>query len=323
MGYLITQIIVCLLIAALIGFILGWLLRGLGCKDSGELDDNGSNINKKSTMNSLSSSDSSSLETNQADDFYPEPVTIAPAKPRKTEPVETADFSHNKSVLNTLSPSDSSPSKDTDFRGASNQSNDSLSKVSEKSNKIKSNTKNDETKSKGSDNKSTANTLSSSGPSSSLDSSSIETNQADDIYPEPITKAPTISHKIEKIEGIGKSLGNKIRKIGVKTTKDLLKTCSTKTGFQQVVEATKVPEDIVTQWVSMADLMRIPSVDGQIAELMLASGIKSPEVLAKANSIALSDEMATINRREKKVPTSIELPNAGKIAEMIKAAKTL
>ena len=315
MGYLITQIIVCLLIAALIGFILGWLLRGLGCKDSGELEDNGSNINKKSTMNSLSSSgssasmSSSSLETDQADDFYPEPVTIAPAKLRKPEPVEAGDFSQNKAAINTLSSSDSSSSKDADSKGSSNQSDNSLSKVSEKSNT--------------SDNKSTVDTLSSSGVSSILDSSSIETNQADDVYPEPVTKAPTISHKIEKIEGIGKSLGNKIRKVGVKTTKDLLKTCSTKTGFQQVIEATKVPEDTVTQWVSMADLMRIPSVDGQIAELMLASGITSPEVLAKANSIALADEMATINRREKKIPTSIELPNAGKIAEIIKAAKTL
>ncbi len=313
MGYLITQIIVCLLIAALIGFILGWLLRGLGCKDSSELDDNGSNINKKSTKNSLSSSgssasmSSSSLETNQADDFYPEPVTIAPATPRKIEPVETTNFSSNKSAINTLSSSDSSSSIDADALGTSNQAEKTVSDVNADLG----------------DNKSTMNTLSSSGVSSILDSSSIETNQADDVYPEPITKAPTISHKIEKIEGIGKSLGNKIRKTGVKTTKDLLKTCSTKTGFQQVVEATKAPEESVTQWVSMADLMRIPSVDGQISELMLASGIKSPEVLAKANAIALADEMATINRREKKIPTSIELPNAGKIAEMIKAAKTL
>ena len=313
MGYLITQIIVCLLIAALIGFILGWLLRGLGCKDSGELDDNGSNINKKSTMNLLSSSgssasmSSSSLETDQADDFYPEPVTIAPAKLRKPEPVEAGDFSQKKSAINTLSSSDSSSSIDADALDTSNQVEKIVSDVNTDL----------------SDNKSTVNTLSSSGASSSPDSGSIETNQFDEVYPEPITKAPTISHKIEKIEGIGKSLGNKIRKTGAKTTKDLLKTCSTKTGFQQVVEATKVPEDTVTQWVSMADLMRIPSVDGQIAELMLASGITSPEVLAKANSIALADEMATINRREKKIPTSIELPNSGKIAEMIKAAKTL
>ena len=180
-------------------------------------------------------------------------------------------------LYNTLSSSDSSSSIDADALGTSNQAEKIIADVNADLG----------------NNKSTVNTLSSSGASSSVDSSSIETNQTDDVYPEPITKAPTISHKIEKIEGIGKSLGNKIRKTGVKTTKDLLKTCSTKTGFQQVVEATKVPEDTVTQWVSMADLMRIPSVDGQIAELMFASGITSPEVLAKANSIALADEMAT------------------------------
>ncbi|MEE9492757.1 MAG: DUF4332 domain-containing protein [Gammaproteobacteria bacterium] len=32
MSYLISQILICLLLAAAIGFILGWLLRGMGCK---------------------------------------------------------------------------------------------------------------------------------------------------------------------------------------------------------------------------------------------------------------------------------------------------
>ena len=32
MSYLISQIVICLLLAAAIGFILGWLLRGMGCK---------------------------------------------------------------------------------------------------------------------------------------------------------------------------------------------------------------------------------------------------------------------------------------------------
>lgn len=271
MGYLITQIIICLLIAALIGFILGWLLRGLGSKDPEAKEEKRSGFSNKPGLDTVSSSGSNG-SSSQADDFYPEPVTLAPAKTRsRIEPEINKDvrqnFSDNKFSTNTLS---SAPLQSSESFGSSSSS-----------------------------------------------------KQVDDFYPEPVTKAPAKSHKIDKIEGIGKSLGNKVRKIGIKTTRDLLKTCSTKTGFQQIIEATKVPEDIVTQWVSMADLMRIQGIDGQVAELMLASGIQSVDALTKADPQTLTEEMYTVNQRENKIPPSIELPNAGKITVMIKAAKSL
>ncbi len=216
MGYLITQIIVCLLIAALIGFIVGWLLRGLGCNKQ-ESDING-NVGANATIG-------------------------------------------NNSTINTFS------------------------------------------------------------SSSDLTES---TSLADDIYNEPVTRSPSKSHKIEKIEGIGKSLGHSLRNIGIKTTADLIEKCtSDNNGLQQVVATTDVLESVVQQWLSMADLMRIPDVDGQFAELLEACDIKSSQALGKANPASLTKLMQTVNQREHRIPDSIPLPEVNSVTHWIADAKTL
>lgn len=204
MGYLITQIIICLIIAAVIGFIIGWLLRGLGCSE-------------------------------------------------QQAAYEDAD-SEGSASINTLSSSDAIASEE---------------------------------------------------------------------IAEPVTKAPVISHPIEKIEGIGKSIGNFLRSIGVKTTLDLLDKCSTDEGVQHVAKTSEVIESVVRQWVSMADLMRIPDVGGQYAELMVASEITSVQDLSEASAQELTEKMKTVNARERRIPDSIPLPDVNQVKHWIKDAKTL
>jgi hypothetical protein len=208
MGYLITQIIICLLIAALIGFIIGWLLRGIGCKNQEDNQQAGSLVDDSSAINTLSSVDA-------------------------VDGANTVAFSES---------------------GISVQ---------------------------------------------------------------------IIHHKIENIEGIGGSIGNHLRNIEVKTTGDLLKKCSIDSGFQQVVEVAGVTGSVVTQWVSMADLMRVPGVDGQFSELMEASDIKSVLELAQADANALTVKMQIVNQRENKIPDSIELPSVGMVADWIRDAKSI
>lgn len=211
MGYLITQIIICLLIAAIIGFIIGWLLRGLGCNNQEEAAYEG---------------------------------------------------------------------------GGYDTSGDS-------------------------DSASSINTLSSAGA------------LAGGTVGEPVTKAPVKSHQIERIEGIGKSLGNYLRNIGVKTTLDLIERCSTEDGFLQVVNAAEVVEPVVKQWVSRADLMRVPNVDGQYSELLEVSDIKSVQDLGNADAQALTSKMQAVNQREHRIPDSIPLPDANMVANWVRDAKTL
>ncbi len=136
---------------------------------------------------------------------------------------------------------------------------------------------------------------------------------------EPKTRAPTISHNIEKIQGIGKSMGNSLRNIGVKTTIDLIKKCRSEKGFQQVLSTTQIPDAVAIQWVSMADLMRVPDVDGQSAKLMEDSEIKSVHDLAKSNANELIEKMKTINQNDQK----ILIPDIYRVSNWICDAKSL
>ncbi len=163
---------------------------------------------------------------------------------------------------------------------------------------------------------------SSGGSPSSNSFSSTGTVAAGEIA-EPVTKAPIISHQIEKIEGIGKSIGNFLRSIGIKTTTDLLDKCSTESGFQQVVKVSEVVEPVVKQWVIRADLMRVPDVNGQYAELMEVSGVMSVQDLANADAQELTEKMEAVNQRERCIPESIPLPDANQVKHWIKDAKTL
>ncbi len=161
------------------------------------------------------------------------------------------------------------------------------------------------------------------GTSSVNNFSSAGAVEAGGEIAEPVTKAPVISHQIEKIEGIGKSIGNFLRSIGIKTTTDLLEKCSTDSGFQQVVKVSEVVEPVVKQWVVRADLMRVPDVDGQYAELMEVSGIMSVQDLANADAEELTEKMRTVNHREHCIPESIPLPNVTQVRHWIKDANTL
>jgi predicted flap endonuclease-1-like 5' DNA nuclease len=253
MGYLITQIIICLLIAAIIGFVIGWLLRGLGC-------------------NTEEAYESESIEKRSFQDT----------------PNERGDSdSNNTPEINTLS--------STEVSTRSNNALDDLA-VSE-------------------------GTSAGSRVGAALAASSGAL--AEKTTKAPVTKAPAISHPIERIEGIGKNLGNYLRNIGIKTTADLIAKCSTENGFQQVVKAGEVVEPVVKQWLSRADLMRVPKVNGQYAELMEASDIKSVQDLANANAQALTTKMQTVNQREHRIPDSIPLADASMVASWITDAKTL
>ncbi len=217
MGYLITQIIICLLIAALLGFIIGWLLRGLGCAEQEVYQGADSASGDVSTINTLSSARAVSDDAS---------YTI----------------------------------------GAVAGSGAALSK-----------------------------------------SEAIEAKY----------------HNIEKIEGIGKSIGNHLRNIGVKTTRDLIEKCSTENGFQQVAKAGDVTDLEVSHWLRMSDLMRVPEVDGQFAELMDASNIKSVKELAEADANALTTEMQIVNQRDRKIPDSIPLADTSTVAKWIEDARTM
>lgn len=145
----------------------------------------------------------------------------------------------------------------------------------------------------------------------------------EDVDLEPVTIAPSISHKIEKIDGLEKGMVRALHKNGIKTTKDLIEKCSSKHGLQRVINSTEALESTVKQWVSLADIMRIPEINGRLAKLIEACGIKSTEALAEVDPQLLVNEMENVNQRELLFPESIPLPDFKQMVHFIREAKTL
>jgi predicted flap endonuclease-1-like 5' DNA nuclease len=115
---------------------------------------------------------------------------------------------------------------------------------------------------------------------------------------------------IEEIEGIGAGFGRRLRAKSVRTTVDLLALGRSPETLERLAELCAVPAKTVGSWFTMADLLRIPGVGGQWAELLWRSGIAGVEGLATQEADELLEVMEGVNARERRVP---ELPELDRV----------
>ena len=94
--------------------------------------------------------------------------------------------------------------------------------------------------------------------------------------------------KIEGVEGIGATFGEKLRAAGVTTTDDLLERGATATGRDRLSDETGISEHQLLEWVNHADLMRIDGVGSEYADLLEAAGVDSCAELARRNAANLA-----------------------------------
>jgi len=93
----------------------------------------------------------------------------------------------------------------------------------------------------------------------------------------------------EDIKGIGPSLGKELRGLGIASVGEFLTTDPTIIG-----EKTRVTQEMAENLQSMAQLMMIPGVDANDAELLIEAGIKSRKELANHDLIQLSRKVGEI-----------------------------
>ncbi|MGV6858772.1 MAG: DUF4332 domain-containing protein [bacterium] len=132
--------------------------------------------------------------------------------------------------------------------------------------------------------------------------------------------AEKTSYDIEEIEGIGAGFGRRLREQGVESTLDLLHKGATRASREQLSNATSIEAFIIRKWVSMADLIRIPGIRGQFAELLEASGVHSVQELAAQNAADLNITMINVNATEHRTPV---MPTAGMVSQWVTTAQTL
>ncbi|CAN5809409.1 hypothetical protein BH23CHL8_BH23CHL8_32060 [soil metagenome] len=126
------------------------------------------------------------------------------------------------------------------------------------------------------------------------------------------------SYRIDEIEGIGPAFREKLGKVGVENTRDLLEHAGSKRGRQKLAEATGIDEKRILAWVNLADLMRLNGVGSQFAELLEAAGVDSVKELRHRNAANLAKAMAETNA-EKKLTRAV--PSESQIGKWIDSAK--
>jgi len=137
---------------------------------------------------------------------------------------------------------------------------------------------------------------------------------------DPVNAKPS-GYDITEIEGIGKTYGDRLRTIGIKTTADLIAQGGKDKEFRlKVAQTAGVKDIVVDSWVQMADLLRVEGIDGQFAELTNSADIKNVGDLAKANAGDLHKQLVKLNEEGHISP---ETPTADNVSDWVKLAKGL
>jgi predicted flap endonuclease-1-like 5' DNA nuclease len=257
MSYLILQMLFCLIIAAILGFIIGWLLRGISVKQR-------------------------ELELTEECDKRIRGLKILPASEIAKQTTAAATVSSNVASTQSSNLADTGSTKTTNTKSSNLTGTGNTNVASTQSTNV-------------------VNTV-----SAESNTSEVSLNQYD----------------IEDIEGIGQGRGNALRGLGISTIQHLFDKFRQADGNRAALASKlKIEEDIVRQWVSMADLMRIPGVGSQYSELLEASGVHSVPQLATQDALSLAEKMHQINKSQH--ITVLALPGTAEVSSWITIAKSL
>jgi predicted flap endonuclease-1-like 5' DNA nuclease len=120
--------------------------------------------------------------------------------------------------------------------------------------------------------------------------------------------------KIIEIEGIGPVYADKLRKVGIETTDELLLM-----DAKRVAKATGISYDLLEAWQDMADLIRISGIGPEYAEALNKMGVDSCKELATRNP------ESTLSKLNEAQATGIirRLPTVKDIEDWINQAKSI
>lgn len=128
------------------------------------------------------------------------------------------------------------------------------------------------------------------------------------------------NYKIEDVEGIGPSYGEKLRDAGIKDTDALLTACKTPKQRKELAEKTGLDTGRVLKWANMVDLYRITGVGSEFAELLEAAGVDTVKELGTRNATNLAAKMIEVNDAKKLCRRT---PTEADATKWVAEAKTL
>jgi hypothetical protein len=128
------------------------------------------------------------------------------------------------------------------------------------------------------------------------------------------------SYPIAGIRAISAFYADKLKHAHIRSTGALLARARTPKARKDLAEASHIPVDYIRRWADIADLMRVPGVAGDYAELLVAAGADTLGELRRRSAAKLAVRMAEANAKRSLVT---QLPSEKRIAAWIEAAKSL
>jgi nucleotidyltransferase/DNA polymerase involved in DNA repair len=101
--------------------------------------------------------------------------------------------------------------------------------------------------------------------------------------------------RIDQVAGVGRKQATKLRKAGLRTSRGLIETASTRRGRTEVAKATGLSPKDLQLWVHHADLLRVRGVGAEYAELLVAAGVDTIRDLRRRNATALLAKIIGLN----------------------------
>ena len=125
---------------------------------------------------------------------------------------------------------------------------------------------------------------------------------------------------LSKIEGIGPTYAEKLKKVGIKSIEALLEAGATAKDRKDLAAKTGIGDALILNWVNRADLFRVPRVGEQYSDLLEKAGVDTVVELAKRKPENLLTKMAEVNQEKNLVN---RLPTLKMVEGWVSAAKEL
>ena len=126
--------------------------------------------------------------------------------------------------------------------------------------------------------------------------------------------------RIDQVAGVGQRQATRLRKAGLRTSRGLIETASTRRGRTEVAKATGLSPKDLQLWVHHADLLRVRGVGAEYGELLVAAGVDTLRDLRRRNATALLAKIIGLNGSLRVVD---RLPTEAMVDDWIAAAGDL
>ena len=104
---------------------------------------------------------------------------------------------------------------------------------------------------------------------------------------------------ISAIRSIGQREATRLRKGKVRTTEALLRDASSRPGRSAISKRTGIPTSDLLSWAQQADLMRVPGIGSEYADLLGSAGVETIKSLRRRNAANLMTTLDQVNTKKR------------------------